>query len=118
MSSENTVDRIRTLANAQGLSLPVLESKLNLGNGTISRWSKSAPNTDKLSRVADYFHVSLDYLLGRTDSKISPSELVLTEGEMKLIQLLRRFPADRREFAANMVISALENMPGKEENRE
>ena len=62
------VDRIRVLANSQGYSLPSLEAKLNLGNGTISRWNKSAPNTDKLSKVADFFRVSMDYLLGRGSS--------------------------------------------------
>lgn len=72
MNEERTiVDRIRALANNQGLSLPLLEAKLGLGNGTISRWSKSSPNTDKLSRVADYFHVSVDYLLGRCTDQLS-----------------------------------------------
>lgn len=61
----NIVERIRELANAHGYSLPTLEAKLGLGNGTISRWSKSAPNSDKLAKVADEFHVSIDYLLGR-----------------------------------------------------
>lgn len=65
-NQNNIVDRIRTLANAQGYSLPNLEMKLNLGNGTISRWSKSSPNSDKLMRVADFFNVSIDYLLGRS----------------------------------------------------
>lgn len=60
-----TVDRIRALANQKGMSLPALESELGLGNGTISRWAKSSPNTEKISRVADYFHVSVDYLIGR-----------------------------------------------------
>ncbi|WP_027294897.1 helix-turn-helix domain-containing protein [Robinsoniella sp. KNHs210] len=59
------VDRIRTLANQRDMSLPNLESELGLGNGTISRWKNSSPNTDKLSKVADYFDVSVDYLLGR-----------------------------------------------------
>jgi transcriptional regulator with XRE-family HTH domain len=79
MATESIVDRIRTLANAQGLSLPALEVKLNLGNGTISRWSKSSPNTDKLSRVADFFHVSLDYLMGRE----SDNTLDLIAGNVK-----------------------------------
>ena len=48
-----TVDRIRALANQKGMSLPTLESELGLGNGTISRWAKSSPNTEKISRVAD-----------------------------------------------------------------
>ena len=32
---------------------------------TIVRWDKSSPTTDKLQKVADYFGVSIDYLLGR-----------------------------------------------------
>lgn len=98
MADETTVDRIRALANAQGLSLPALEVKLNLGNGTISRWSKSAPNTDKLSRVADFFHVSLDYLLGRSEQKSSPDELVLTEGEIELIKIFRMIPEEQQRI--------------------
>jgi hypothetical protein len=47
------------------MSLPQLEVELGLGNGTISRWRSSSPNTDKLQKIADYFNVSMDYLLGR-----------------------------------------------------
>lgn len=59
------VDRVRALANQQDMSLPQLEVELGLGNGTISRWKTSSPNTDKLQRIADYFNVSIDYLLDR-----------------------------------------------------
>lgn len=107
MANESTVDRIRALANAQGLSLPALEAKLNLGNGTISRWSKSSPNTDKLARVADYFHVSLDYLLGRSEKEISLNEFVLTEGEKDLLELFRLIPADRQPVVLAMIRAAL-----------
>lgn len=59
------VDRIRVLANREGMSLPDLEIKLGMGNGTISRWNKNKPNSDKLITIADYFNVSLDFLMGR-----------------------------------------------------
>lgn len=59
------VDRIRALANQRDMNLPQLEVELGLRNGTISRWRLSSPNTDKLQRIADYFNVSMDYLLGR-----------------------------------------------------
>lgn len=38
---------------------------------------KNTPGVDKLSKVADYFKVSTDYLLGRTDDKtaLSPKEM-------------------------------------------
>ena len=107
MANESTVDRIRLLANAQGLSLPALEMKLNLGNGTISRWSKCSPNTDKLARVADYFHVSLDYLLGRFEKENSPSELELTEGEKDLLELFRLIPEDQQPVVLAMIRAAL-----------
>lgn len=61
------VERIRQLAHQKELSLPKLEEELHLGNGTISRWRTSAPGTNKLELIADYFGVSVDYLLGRTD---------------------------------------------------
>lgn len=88
-----TVDRIRALANKRGMSLPVLESELGLGNGTISRWSKSAPNTDKLTRVADYFNVSIDYLLGRQENESDePNEkgyVILNREAKKMTQQQR-----------------------------
>lgn len=108
MATESTVDRIRVLANAQGLSLPALEVKLNLGNGTISRWSKSSPNTDKLTRVADFFHVSLDYLLGRSEKENTPNEQTLTEGERELIELFRMVPADQQPVVLAMIRAALQ----------
>ena len=60
-------ERIKQLANAKGLSLPALEAQLGFGNGTILKWDKSTPNADKLVKVADYFNVSVDYLLGREE---------------------------------------------------
>lgn len=59
--------RIKMLANEQGLSLTTLESKLGFGNGTISKWDKTTPNADKLNTVAQFFHVSMDYLLNGVD---------------------------------------------------
>ena len=59
------VDKIRALAKQRDMSLPQLEIELGLGNGTISRWRSASPNTEKLQRIADYFEVSMDYLLGR-----------------------------------------------------
>lgn len=59
------VEKIRALARQRDLSLPQLEQELGLGNGTISRWRNSSPNTEKLQKIADYFNVSMDYLLER-----------------------------------------------------
>ncbi|MCK1988450.1 helix-turn-helix transcriptional regulator [Lysinibacillus fusiformis] len=46
-----------------------VERNIGISNGQIRRWNTSTPGTDKLEMVADYFDVSVDYLLGRTDKK-------------------------------------------------
>ena len=43
-------ERIKSLADAEGISLPVLESKLGFGNSTIVKWDKSTPNAEKLNK--------------------------------------------------------------------
>ncbi|EFZ34630.1 helix-turn-helix domain-containing protein [Ligilactobacillus ruminis] len=73
----NLYDRIKALADTQKISIRRLEENIGFGNGTINRWRKNTPGVDKLSKVADYFKVSTDYLLGRTDDKtsLSPKEM-------------------------------------------
>lgn len=63
------VDRIRELCASRGMTLTGLETELGIGRGIIKRWEKSSPNMDNIQKVADYFHVSVDYLLGREETK-------------------------------------------------
>lgn len=59
-------EKIRRLCEEKGETLASLERKMDFGNGTIRRWDTTVPSGDKLSKVADFFHVSVDYLLGKT----------------------------------------------------
>lgn len=61
----NLVQRIRNLCNSQNLTFAELERILGFSNGQIRRWEKTKPGIDKIQKVADYFDVSVDYLLGR-----------------------------------------------------
>lgn len=63
--------RIKELASDKNISLAEIERKLNLSNGIISTWKKGKASQDKISKIADYFNVSTDYLLGRTDNPIT-----------------------------------------------
>lgn len=54
-------EKIKGLASSQKISIRQLEEKLDIANGTIRRWSKSNPSTSAVTKVADYFHVSVDY---------------------------------------------------------
>lgn len=64
-----TFDIIKSLAEEQKISVVELEEKLGFSRNSLYAWKRSKPSVDKLQAVADYFHVSTDYLLGRTNSR-------------------------------------------------
>ena len=63
-----TFEKIKELADKQGISLNMLEEKLGFSRNTIYNMKKSTPNVERVSKIADYFNVSTDYLLGRTEN--------------------------------------------------
>lgn len=62
-----TFERIKKLADKQKISLKELAIKLGFSENNIYRWKTSKPKGEDLAKIADYFHVSVDYLLGRED---------------------------------------------------
>ena len=97
-----------------GKSQREMANIVGVSSSTFNEWMKAKkyPRIDKIEFLANYFGILKSDLIEEEEStKNPPSELVLTEGEKRLIQLLRQFPADRREFAVSMVLSAIENMP-------
>lgn len=68
ISMFQTFERVRELAKKQGLSINQLEDKLNFGKNSLYGLKKSNPNSKIIEKIADYFNVSTDYLLGRTDN--------------------------------------------------
>ncbi|HBJ8545853.1 helix-turn-helix transcriptional regulator [Listeria monocytogenes] len=65
----STFDRIKKLAEEQKIAISELERVLEMGQNSLYKWKSQKPTVDKLQKVADYFHVSVDYLLERTDIK-------------------------------------------------
>ena len=60
-------NRIKNLAEKRNMTLKSLEVELGFGNGTIAKWDKNIPNADKLNTVAEFFNVSMEYLLKGID---------------------------------------------------
>lgn len=62
------IDTIKFLCKQKGITIKELEVQTELSNGTIGKWSSCSPKTDSLTKIADYFNCSVDYLLGRNVS--------------------------------------------------
>ena len=66
-------ERIEKLRKDKKISQGKLEKELGFSNGSISKWRNSTPTYERLQKVADYFGVSVDYLMtGTEDKKESP----------------------------------------------
>ncbi|MES5415522.1 helix-turn-helix transcriptional regulator [Enterococcus mundtii] len=63
------LERIDLLISEKKMTRAELERKLNFSHGSLRNWNKSIPSGDKIQKVADYFDVSTDYLLGRSDKR-------------------------------------------------
>ena len=67
---DGMVFRLKALREARHMSQVRLAMELDLTQNSISRYENMEREAgyETLIRIADYFHVSLDYLLGRTDT--------------------------------------------------
>ncbi|OEC02155.1 Cro/Cl family transcriptional regulator [Lysinibacillus sphaericus] len=64
-----TFEIIKNLCKERKISINELEESLGYSKNTLYRLKTQTPGADKLETIADYFDVSTDYLLGRTDKK-------------------------------------------------
>ncbi|MDE7271555.1 MAG: helix-turn-helix domain-containing protein, partial [Lachnospiraceae bacterium] len=70
-------DRVKELCEKNGVSMNKLESDCGFGRGYISKLEKSTPNSQKLQKIADYFDISLDYLMTGDTSQPASRNLCL-----------------------------------------
>lgn len=64
--------RIRALRKARRITQLKMALDLDMSQNTISRYESGErePGIAELIRIADYFRVSIDYLVGRTDDPV------------------------------------------------
>lgn len=68
---------ITELRTEKGVYQKELAAYLKVSTGTVSNYEKGhhAPDLETLCRIADYFGVTTDYLLGRTGYRYDPADL-------------------------------------------
>ena len=81
--------KLKELREKKEMSQAELANILDVAQQTVASWEKekSSPNYGILIKLADYFNVSTDILLGRSGKTTIPSE-PLTEDERATLPLL------------------------------
>lgn len=112
-------DRIEELRKKSGISQGSLEKELGFSNGSFSKWKNSMPTPERLKKLADYFQVSVDYLVTgevqsspefyRLDAKIAETAQQIYENDKVLFDVYRSIDKDRLiEYAKKL--KALQDM--------
>lgn len=60
-------DRIQKLSKKRGKSVKQVALEIGFGENYFYTLKRQSPKAETLQEIADYFNVSADYLLGRTD---------------------------------------------------
>lgn len=66
----STLEKIKELSLKRGISLQKVAEDLGYSINYLYTLKEKTPKSDRLQEIADYFNVSTDYLLGRTDNPV------------------------------------------------
>lgn len=107
------LERIFALIEHSGLSDAALCHELSLGNGIIGKWrsGKQKPSLDAVIKIANYFNVSIDYLVTGTDNSSYP----LSKEDLDWMKLIHQLPAEKQtEFRGELIgyLKALKDLKG------
>lgn len=108
----NVGTRISELRKNAHMSQFQLAKVLKIGTSTLGMYetNKREPSPKVLKRIADYFNVSTDYLLGRNNSKIKGDSLSLDEAVDSVMSFDGRPVTDHdRQMMKSLWKSYLEN---------
>ncbi|MEW8993126.1 helix-turn-helix domain-containing protein [Clostridium sp.] len=99
--------RLKELRKKHGLTQKALADILLIDNSSISKYEndRAIPENELLQRIADFFSVSVDYLLGRSDI-LSPKNSTLDDLDLN--------PKDKKDIEKifNSTLESLENQEG------
>ena len=84
---------LRKLRLEEHLTQREFAKKVHLSNAVVSKYEGglSCPSMDSLIEMANYFHVSVDYLVGNDQSKSAEPFSHLTPEQRDTLRVLERF---------------------------
>lgn len=109
-------ERLKELRTSQALTGAQLGDKLNLTKSGISSYERrgSFPDEVMLKKIADYFNVSTDYLIGVSENK---NPIISNETKSFAVKLVQQLidenvitdPNNIPSEIADMILAALKN---------
>ena len=107
------VEKILSLMKSKGVSGTTLTSELGISSSSITEWKKGKanPGVEAIIKIARFFEVSIDYLLGETDDPAHEAENQIDRGDSAVSNKAEPSPVDTDVLVAkgNIVIERNKN---------
>ena len=102
--------RIKELREDKKESQQKLAMLLNVSQTMISRYEleQAYPDVEMLINLAQHFGVSVDYLIGVSESKLPYTKSNLSEQEQQMLFLFKRLSKTQKEKAVSYIEGMLE----------
>ena len=102
--------RIKELREDKKESQQKLAMLLNVSQTMISRYEleQAYPDVEILIKLAEHFGVSVDYLIGVSESKLPYTKSNLSEQEQQMLFLFKRLSKTQKEKAVSYIEGMLE----------
>lgn len=110
-------DNFYSLCHENKKSPNAIAKELGISSGAITSWKKGkVPHHNTLLKIAQYFGVTVDYLLGNTDNREKPEEKTpsklwegeeMSDKEKQLWDLWHRVPDEQKPHILALIQSAL-----------
>lgn len=96
-------DQFKQLCDSAGKSPSAVGKELGISSGAVSMWKTGArrPRTDQLQKIADYFGVSIDYLLG-IEKAATLSDDGYSEKKKKLLKAVEQMTVEQAELLLSL----------------
>lgn len=114
-------ETLKRLRNQKGVYLKEIAPVLDVSVGTVSNYERGVhtPDPETLGRLAEYYGVSVDYLLGHTDCPLPVSALNrVIHGKYtvgRFLELLDQLPERELAYLVHMLrLFELRALPKKE----
>lgn len=104
--------RIKTARETRNMTLEEVAKKCDTTKQTIFKYENEIVTNipyEKILLLSKALDVTPSYLFGWQENN-SPTELKLSEGEAKLIELFRKVPEDKQPMVLQMIEVALRNL--------
>ena len=69
---------IKNLCDKNNITIFVLEKQIKVSRGVLYTWKKSSPSVEKVKKIAEYFNISMNYLVNH---EIEENDIVEIDNE-------------------------------------